>query len=332
MEPRGFSRPETARIHLPMHPAKAAILNNALAPLWRRLRTWVEIALGDRREQLPQAELGALRANVFEIEALLRRLVLVAATALSLGIQARWSPQPRTAAKTRAKHGARRIVRAQTFRLYTIRWSKTDASLTTTIAIEQRGETQQTHLHTNSPSDTLTSGSPKPHQGKPHKGRGAGHRAYISKDDPDMTVEDFERWCAANPLTETSAQAAWRQEQEILAELERAGQPARRPHNPTGKRIERKAAPELHDATSLRARAAFLAELAANPHALIQRAARAMARRREIAYRLSLIAAPKARGALATSIAMCAVIIPFHNDFVEVMQRFALSHTEPDTT
>ena len=57
-----------------------------------------------------------------------------------------------------------------------------------------------------------------------------------------------------------------------------------------------------------------------------------MARRREIAYRLSLIAAPKAVGHLAVSVAMAGTIIPFHYDFSEALLCFALSYTEPDTT
>ncbi len=322
-----------------MTPAKAAILNDALAPLWRRLRDWMQAALDNHqhsRDQLTRDELVPIRTCIFEIEALLRRLVLVAATAITLDIQARWSPAPKTDAKTRAKQTTKRIVRAgQTFRLYKIRWSKTDRRLTTTVAVAEQSA-PQTHPHTHTTrtiahSDSLTSGpsacrSAK-RAGKPH----ARDRAHIAKDDPEMSIEDFERWRASYVPTETSAQAAMRQEQEILAELERAGQP-RKPANPAGPKLERKTAPQLIDTTQLQAHIVHLAALVANPEALIRRAAIAMARRREIAYRLSLIARPMARGALAVSVAMSAVIIPFHNDFTQVMLYFALSHTEPDTT
>ena len=322
-----------------MHPAKAAILTNALAPLWQRLRTWVETALNNHqhsRDRLTRDELLPIRTSIFEIEALLRRLVLVAATAITLDIQARWSPAPRTNARTRAKQTTRRIIRAaNTFRLFTIRWSKTDKTLATTVAVETPSDATHAHPHTprtTAHSDSLTSG-PSTCRSAKSAGRPASHgRAHIPTDAPEIPIEDVMRWFASCTPTETSGQAAWRQHLEALAEIERAGQPRPQPQNPTGPRLERKTLPQLLDATQLQARLAYLAELAANPDALIQRAALAMARRREIAYRLSLIAAPKARGALAVSIAMATVIIPFHNDFTQVMLYFAISHTEPDTT
>jgi hypothetical protein len=98
-----------------MHPAKAAILNTALEPLWQRLRQWVSAAMHNHehsRDQLTHEELAPIRTAIFEIEALLRRLVLVAATAVTLDITARWSPPPKTDAKTRAKQSTKRIVRA----------------------------------------------------------------------------------------------------------------------------------------------------------------------------------------------------------------------------
>lgn len=324
-----------------MHPAKAAILTNALAPLWQRLRTWVEAALHNHhnsRDYLTRDELLPIRTSIFEIEALLRRLVLVAATAITLNIQARWSPAPGTNARTRARQTPKRIIRtANTFRLFTIRWSKTDRTLATTVAVETTSDATQAHPHTHTPrttahSDSLTSG-PSTCRSSKCAGRPASHgRAHIPTDAPEIPIEDVMRWFASCAPAETSGQAAWRQHLEVLAEIERAGQPRRQPQNPTGPRLERKTLPQLLDATQPLARLACLAELAANPDALIQRAAIAMARRREIAYRLSLVAAPKARGALAVSIAMATVIIPFHNDFTEVMLYFAISHTEPDTT
>ena len=322
-----------------MTPAKAAILNDALAPLWRRLHTWVDAALQSHqhsRDQLTRDELLPLRARIFEIEALLRRLVLVAATAVTLDFQARWSPAAKTHAKSRARRTSKRIVRAaRTFRLYTLRLSKTDRSLTTTVAVEaQTSDATHAHTHaarTTAHSDTLTSGPAKVHAPARARGNGPHDRAHIPTDDPDIPIEDVMRWFAAYVPDETTAEAIRRQEKEILSELERTGQPRKSAH-PKGQKLERKTTPQLLDATQLQAYLAHLAQLAANPHAVIQRAAIAMARRREIAWRLSRIAAPKARGALAASIALSAVVIPFHNDFIEVMQLFALSHTEPDTT
>jgi hypothetical protein len=121
--------------------------------------------------------------------------------------------------------------------------------------------------------------------------------------------------------------------QEQLAIIERAGHaPPRDADAAAHPRLERKAAPDLLDATALQARLALAAQITANPEALIQRAARAMARCREVAYRLSLKAAPRLRGALVASVAMFATVIPFHTAFSEALCSFALSYTEPDTT
>ena len=198
-----------------MHPAKAAILNTALEPLWQRLRQWVSEAMHNHehsRDQLTHEELAPIRTAIFEIEALLRRLVLVAATAVTLDITARWSPPPKTDAKTRARQSTKRIVRAaKGFRLSTIRWSKSDPSTHTTVVLPRAGEEPQqgcidTHetgggppsrsnaaARTNAYSDTLTSG-PSTRRSAQSAGRpNAHHRAPISKEPPEMTPEDYLR-------------------------------------------------------------------------------------------------------------------------------------------
>ena len=184
-----------------MHPAKAAILNTALEPLWQRLRQWISAAMHNHehsRDQLTHEELAPLRTTIFEIEALLRRLVLVAATAITLDITARWSPPPKTDAKSRARQSTKRIVRAgRGFRLFTIRWSKSDKRLTTTVAVDTsatRGASPHTKgTHTRAYSDTLTSG-PSTRRSAQSAGRpNAHHRAPISKEPPEMTPEDYLR-------------------------------------------------------------------------------------------------------------------------------------------
>jgi hypothetical protein len=134
-----------------MTPAKAAILNAALAPLWQRLREWVQAALQTHpqvRCALTREDTATLRAAVFAIEALLRRLILVAATAataVTVDIAGRWSAnRPDRPDRTRRRSPARQdapatstaaSTRNTTFRLYTIRWSKTDPTLATTVVI-----------------------------------------------------------------------------------------------------------------------------------------------------------------------------------------------------
>jgi hypothetical protein len=108
--------------------------------------------------------------------------------------------------------------------------------------------------------------------------------------------------------------------------------PKRAPARSTRPKLERKTVPQLLETQALLERLALVAHYVANPEELIRRAAIAMAKRREIAYRLSLVAAPKPRGHLAVSAAMAGVIIPFHAEFKEALLWFAISHTEPDTT
>ena len=319
-----------------MHPAKAAILNTALEPLWQRLRQWVSEAMHnheDSRDQLTHEELAPIRTAIFEIEALRRRLVLVAATAVTLDITARWSPPPKTDAKTRARQSTKRIVRAaRGFRLFTIRWSKADKRLTTTVAIESNDTSAAPHTSPRAHSDTLTSGSStcrSPKGAGRHGAFRANHRAPISKEPPEMTPEDYLRWHATRDLADAKAafNAQYRQ-----ATQDPDTRPRRIPQNTAPPKLEKKSLPQLLSSEALQARLALLKELVANPEELIRRAAIAMARRREIAWRLSLIAAPKAVGHLAVSVAMAGTIIPFHYDFSEALLYFALSYTEPDTT
>ena len=319
-----------------MHPAKAAILNTVLDPLWQRLRQWVDAALHQHehsRDGLTHEELAPIRTASFEIEALLRRLVLVAATAVTLHITAHWSPPPKTDAKTRAKHSAKRIVRAaQGFRLFTIRWSKSDKRRTTTVAIDTstlEAKPGAKGARTACYSDTLTSGSPTCRSSQSAGRPDSQHRAHISKDPPEMTPEDYLRWHATRDLADAKAafNAQYRQ-----ATQDPDTRPRRVSQNTAPPKLEKKSLPQLLSTQALQTRLALLEELVANPEELICRAAIAMARRREIAYRLSLIAAPKAVGHLAVSVAMAGTIIPFHYDFSEALLYFALSYTEPDTT
>ncbi|OYX44951.1 MAG: hypothetical protein B7Y90_19035 [Alphaproteobacteria bacterium 32-64-14] len=148
-----------------------------------------------------------------------------------------------------------------------------------------------------------------------------------------MTPEDYMRWHATRDLAAERANARAVFNAEYRAATQDPDtRPRRAPTGPARPKLERKTVPVLLDTAALQARLAELKELVANPEALIRRAALAMAKRREIAYRLSLIAAPKAIGHLAVSAAMAGVIIPFHYDFSEALLWFALSHTEPDTT
>ncbi len=318
-----------------MTPANAAILNTALAPYWQLLRDWLSAALHNHqhsRNLLTRDELAPIRTAIFEVEALLRRLVLVAATAITLDTAARWSPAPKTDATTRARHTPKPIVRnAAGFRLFRIVWSKTGAKLATTAVLIDRSTAHaapRTHAH----SDTLTSGPPGARPAAPPKSGDSPH-THIAKKPIELTPEQFDRWGATLDLAAARAEAE-AEYRAAMAELELEDQPRpqRAPKQAAQPRLEKKTVPQLLDATELQARLSLLEQLSANPEALIQRAARAMNRRREIAYRLSLVPAPKARGHLAMSANVLGTLIPFHAGSSQALCYFALSWTEPDTT
>ncbi len=321
-----------------MHPANAAILNTALAPYWQLLRDWLSAALHNHqhsRNHLTRDELAPIRTSIFEIEALLRRLVLVAATAITLDTAARWSPAPKTDATTRARHTPKAIVRkAIGFRLFKIVWSKTGAKLATTAVLIDRSAAQSTP-RTSAHSDTLTSGPPGARPAAPPKSGDSPHthHTHIAKKPIELTAEEFDRWGATLDLAAARAEAE-AEYRAAMEELELADQPRpqQAPKQAAQPRLEKKTVPQLLDATELQARLALLEELVANPEALIQRAAHAMNRRREIAYRLSLVPAPKARGHLAMSANVLGTLIPFHAGYSQALCYFALSWTEPDTT
>lgn len=315
-----------------MTPAKADILNAALAPHWDLLRQWTDTALADHqhsRERLTAEELVALRRWIVVIEAMLRRLVLLAATGIEVDpdVVKSWSGPPKTAPDPTAdadtnsgacpdtEQGAGAASpeepaarRKRTFRLF----SRTRSNTASGGAGSQAA----------SPTPPETGAAHEPQA--QHETR---RRFNVSTEPPELTPEQYRAWFDAQPPTTAAdrGKAVWDQ-------MTYQPPPRKPPKTRRGPRLERKTLPELISTGSFIERLQFVAELAANPGALIQRAAVEMARRRQLAYLASLEPAPRPRGILAGCVELYATVIPFHAAFSDLMCRFALSYTEPDTS
>jgi hypothetical protein len=260
---------------------------------------------------------------------------------------------------------------AYRFRLYGIHWPRrtqpgpaptftgaAPATATSTQALF----TVRIHIR-----DPLLNVGPRPTRRKKSRTRRstrpATKRTHTPKRGIDITVDDFLAWSAAQSADGTLGDEAW---QEMLKDIERqnrayaayeskSGTAGRLPGNRCDvsrhSEAEAEAAtpctsqdpagqapggpepqPELISTQPLLDRLAVLAELAKNPEKLIQRAARAFARRREIALRLSKLAARKSTGILARSRHLYGTLIPLDAEFRLAMQYFAVSYVECDSS
>lgn len=322
MEHRRFSRPRRQRILLLMTPAKAAILNDTLAPHWEQLRAWTDKAVADHqhsRAHLTSEELVDLRRWIVVIEAILRRLVLLAATGVEVdpSITKSWSGAPKT-----PDEPAPDADREQTA-------SPPDQPVAEPAPSEETPPRRKRSFRlfdcTRHPA-AHDSSAPAAAARQPHY-RPPRRRFRASTKPVELTPEQCMAWFESRPEVTTieRGNAAFSQGQHEPV-------PRKPPVTHRGPRLERKDAPDLVPTASLVERLLHVAGLVANPDALIHRAAIAMARRRELAYLASLAPAPHARGILAGCAEMHGNVIPFHHAFSRLMCTFALSYTEPDTS
>lgn len=332
-----------------MTPARTEKLNAAIAPFWERLKACLARAralAADIPEQASRAALGPLRCWIFVLESVLRRLVLIAATGVAVDGPSGWSRKTEEEAEppqTKRARRRKRKKRKKEFKLYASRGRKRRRR-------SRRNRKRRTSKRTrraNIPRDTLiqpdTSGAPDPSPATPQGGDTAATTSHPiqggrypgpSAIPPDITVEELVAWGDAQTFTETSAQAAARQMKEVERANEHRSQAASRPPAKSQASTQADAQPrepETLSTTDMRAYLAHIAELIANPEPLIQRAARNMARARQIAYELSCVAAPKARGLLKTSPLIFSLLLPLHAGFSHALCLYALSYTETDT-
>lgn len=305
-----------------MTPAKAAILNDALAPHWEQLRAWTDKAMADHqhsRAHLTSEELVALRRWIVVIEAMLRRLVLLAATGVEVDpdIAKSWSGAPKTPDDPApdADHDQPA--------------SPPDAPVVETAPSEETPTRRKRSFRLfDRPRHTTTHDSSAPPAAKRETHtRTPRRRARYSTEPPEMTPEQCMAWFQSQPEVTTIERG-----NAAFSQGEHEPIPRKPPATHRGPRLERKDAPDLIPTGSLVERLLNIAGLVANPDALIRRAAIAMARRRELAYLASLAPAPRARGILAGCAEMHGNVIPFHHAFSRLMCTFALSYTEADTS
>lgn len=311
-----------------MTPAKAAILNDALAPHWEQLRAWTDKAMADHqhsRAHLTSEELVDLRRWIVVIEAMLRRLVLLAATGVEVdpGIATSWSGAPKT-----PDDPAPDADRDPTA-------SPPDAPVTEPAPSAEPAPSEKTptrrkrsfRLFERTRHTAAHDSSAPPAARRETHTRARRRRFRASTKPVELTPEQCMAWFESRPEVTTvdRGNAAFSQGQYQPV-------PRKPPVTRRGPRLERKDAPDLIPTGSLVERLLYVAGLVANPDALIRRAAIAMARRRELAYLASLEPAPRARGILAGCAEMFGNVIPFHHAFCKLMCVFALSYTEADTS
>lgn len=290
---------------LPMQPVTAARLNAVLAPVWALLRMWTANAVAEHgacRDHLTREELVPIRRAIALIEAMLRRLVLVAASAIALDIAARNTAAHTTSTRRRSHTSSRTPTPStrrarKTYRVYT------------------HARAKSARRHTRAASTT----------------RG---RTSYSKTEPEISVEAFNAWCDAQPPITAAEYAATlrRQEEEVLRELEQEPKARRKPS--TGERkpkLERKTVPELVSTQAERERLAMLQHLIDNPEDLIRRTAIALARHHELARRLADAEPPKARGVLIAAPEFYGTVIPFDAVCRKALDHCALNLPQPDT-
>jgi len=189
----------------------------------------------------------------------------------------------------------------------------------------------------------------------PRSKRPAWKRTRAPKHGPDLTIEDLLAWVQAQGDSGNLGDMAW---QEMLADIERqnradatyeaacASEPdwqddEAEPECCDDSADESKATaspaqpdpqPDLISTQPLLDRLAAYAELINNRDKLIQRAARAFARRREIALRLSQLTVRKTTGLLAASRHLYGTLIPLDAEFRLAMEYFAVSYVECDSS
>ncbi len=347
--------------------------------LWQRLRDWLSEAQRNHSHTLEyrtREQLNPLRIWLTLIENLLRRLILLAASTAKVDVQAQWSPEPKPEAEPETllevqvetppetppptpKSNASRF----RFRLYGIHCPRKtqpgatpafDGSAPPTATATRALITIHIHIR-----DPLLNVGPRPQRRKASRTRRSKtpttKRPRAQKHGPDLTVEDFRAWAAAQDASGNLGDEAW---QEMLKDVERQNRAYAAYENARASEAYREwcddedeaercddsdAAPEVSPAPPepqpelistqpLLDRLAAVAELVKNPEKLIQRAARAFARRREIALRLSRLAIRKQTGLLANSRHLYGTLIPLDAEFRLAMEYFAVSYVECDSS
>lgn len=304
-------------------------------PLWARLRDWLAEALHNHAGSLEyrtRKQLQPIRLWLTLIEHVLRRLVLLAATTLPLDLPSRWRPPPRAQADAPRvpapplRSNASRA--ALSFQLYGIYWGA--AAPHETPAAPQAATPPRLIVRlTLSPDALLRIGDRPARPTSPHRSSTA-QRAYISRKLPDLSVDQFQAWLAAQPEITCS---------DIDLQLLREQASTRRPTADGQPNAPRKTQSQPHvDASDLIStqpfmdRLALLSQLIGDPDDLIRRAALAFARHREIALRLAGAAAPATTDLLRTSPHIYGTLIPLHTELTTGMEWFAVSYTEPDSS
>ena len=254
------------------------------APEWQLLRTWRDLALkaaGQAAAHLSRSEVEPILRWIFVLEFILRRLVLIAATALVVSLRPR---STRAAARMPSVRTTTAHPKQTPFRLY--------------------APGRPPHGHVPRASDAA---------------HATAHREAIpANETPQQPSSHKPRY----PLPIDTLLRAGHDNQHDRSE------PPEQPEQPAPRAPLPKRAPATYAATPLVARITYLAQLIAAPGTLIARAARAFARRREIATRLAYRRPPRARGVLRTMRRLIPdILVPLHDELSDILFNFAHANT-----
>ena len=316
-------------------------------------------------------QLIPLRIWLTLIENLLRRLILMAASTEKVDVKPQWAPEPKPEPETPPDAPAETPAEPEPptpksntshfrFRLYGIHWPRkanTGATEAFTGAAPPTATCTRAliTIRIDIRDPLLTVGERPQRRSKSHtrsSKRPATKRIRATKHGPDLTPEDFIAWAQSHGASGSLAAQAWlemqkevaRQNRNYLAEMQspatesdagwRDDEPAERIDDGDAQAAPAPAQPEpgLISTQPLMDRLAAYAELINNPEKLIKRAARAFARRREIALRLSRLAKRKDTGLLANSRHLYGTLIPLDAEFRLAMEYFAASYVEDDSS
>ena len=301
----------------------------AHAPAWQKLRDWMSHASNAIRAapaMLSRADMPPIKRWLYLLEAMLRRLVLLAAITLKLDIVPRWGRPPRNTRSTPPEPKHQKAANPNAFRLFSVTWPKPPPRPRIILldapppAKKQRPLSLARAFITWQSDTLLTAGAKLAPAAKPT-------HAFTRRpnDLPRERPEPIE----ADLLPHGQREIFFPQPPLLQTAVRPPGLAPQTP--PTA--LETKAEPATLPREAMLERFLAIVKLIATPQPLIHRAARAMARCREIAMRLGDARPPRPNVRMrALFHPISSTLIPLHIATTGALMRFAASYHDPDTS
>lgn len=301
----------------------------AHAPAWQQLRDWMSHASHAIRAapaMLTRADMPPIKRWLFLLEAMLRRLVLLAAITLKLDIVPRWSRAPRNTGSIPPKPKHQKAANPNAFRLFSVTWPKPPPRpsiilLDAPPPVRKQRPPILTRAFFTWQSDTLLRAGAKsaPATAPTHT---------LTRRPNDLPRERPEP-IDADLLPHGQREIFF--PPQLLKQT--AGRPPGMPLQTPPMALETKAEPATLPREAMVERFLAIVKLIAKPQPLIDRAARAMARCREIAMRLGDARPPRPNARMRALIhPFSSTLIPLHLAATRALIHFAASYHDPDTS